>query len=550
GSAASGEVMTQPNVDFRSELTEHAGGLRSLALRLVSPGDAEDLTHDAMVTALSQATKPRRVRPWLRQVLRNEARAQRRSSNRRQAREQRAAPCEEPPSLEALAAHGQVASAVRAALVELDPSYRRVLEARFLGERTAAEIARSEGCPAGTVRWRVQEGLRRMRSSLDARFEDREAWRGRMAAFAVAPLSWAVTTPAETTMISSSLFTKLALGTLTTAAAGVAIVATVGGTEVTPQEPSSRPQISVSTTTPTAEKTAPRRFSTGLAARASSDGRLPDREPTDSRCETCSDSGMPSFGPISECQARFSVSEYGRVNINVTLDGTVVDTVTVRSQSELDGELVTCLEETLPGAEAMLSEDRIPSQEMNLVLVADVKTVPQDIDAPTPVEMAAGGLLPVRSEGEAPTRTVVACADYGCAFCDKARVTLDQVLDEYPDLQLAWMQFPLESGSSGSVGARAAVAAHAQGKFWEMHALLFDRPGPLGDDDVRAIAKAVDLDLARFERDFTADSTVETVEAQRASCVAAGATGTPSFFVGDTVMVGAQPIEAFRALLD
>ncbi|MBV1862206.1 MAG: hypothetical protein KUG77_27555, partial [Nannocystaceae bacterium] len=53
GSAASGEVMTQPNVDFRSELTGHAGGLRSLALRLVSPGDAGDLTHDAMVTALS-----------------------------------------------------------------------------------------------------------------------------------------------------------------------------------------------------------------------------------------------------------------------------------------------------------------------------------------------------------------------------------------------------------------------------------------------------------------------------------------------------------------
>lgn len=541
--------MTQPNVDFRSELAEHAGGLRSLAQRLASPGDAEDLTQNAMVTALSQPTTPRRVRPWLRQVLRNEARAQRRSSKRRQAREHRAALFEEPPSLEAMAEHGQVASAVRAALVDLEPPYRRVLEARFLGERTAAEIARSEGCPAGTVRWRVQEGLRRMRSSLDARFEDREAWRGPMAAFVAAPLAWADTPPGKTTMISSSVFTKLALGALTTAA-GVAIIATTGGAEVVPEQASARPQMAAATSPGAAEKTVPRHVAARAADNVAPRTRPSSHRPADPGCETCSEDGMPSFDALSECQRQFPVSEDGRVDINIKLEDTVVDTVTVRSQSGSDAELVACLEETLPGSGATLTADGAPPQELNLALIPEIKAVPSDVDAPTPVEMAAEGLLPVRAEGDAPVRTVVACADYDCAFCDKARVTLDQVLDEYPDLQLAWMQFPLAAEPSALVGARAALAAQAQGKFWEMHGLLFDRSGQRDDDEVRAMAKELGLDLAKFERDFTADSTLETIEAQKASCVAAGAMGTPSFFFGDTVMVGAQPIEAFRELLD
>ena len=259
---------------------------------------------------------------------------------------------------------------------------------------------------------------------------------------------------------------------------------------------------------------------------------------------------MPTFDALSECQGQFAVSEDGRIDINVTLKGTLVDTVSVRSRSESDAELVACLEETLPGSEATPSGDGAPPQELNLALLAEIKAVPADVDAPTPREMAAEGRLPARTEGDAPVRTVVACADYDCAFCEKARVTLDQVLDEYPDLQLAWMQFPLGAEPSALVGARAALAAQAQGKFWEMHALLFDRPGQRDEDDVRAMATELGLDQARFERDFKADSTLERIADQKASCVAAGAMGTPSFFFGDTVMVGAQPIEAFRELLD
>lgn len=351
-------------------------------------------------------------------------------------------------------------------------------------------------------------------------------------------------------MISSSLLTKLTLGALTTAAAGVALVATTGTPEVVPEASSTVPHMAAATAAESAPSSIPARVRSTPEAVSGRALPHPAEDPGGAECETCSADGMPSFDALKECHGRFPVGEDGRVDINVKLKGTRVDAVTVRSQSESDADLVACLEETFPGSEAILSDGQDPPEELNLALFPTTAGVPRDVDAPTPVEMAAEGSLPVRAEGTDPVRTVVACAAYDCEFCDKARVTLDQVLDEYPDVQLAWMQFPLPDHPSALVGARAALAAQSQGKFWSMHGLLFDRPGERSDEDVRAFAKEIGLDIERFERDFSAAETLEAVEAQRTSCMAAGAKGTPSFFLDDTVMVGAQPIEAFRALLD
>jgi RNA polymerase sigma factor (sigma-70 family) len=538
--------MTQPNVDFRSELAGHAKALRSMAQRLVSRADAEDLTHDAMVSALSQPTRPRRMRSWLRQVLRNEARARRRSDLRRQAREARVDFGADPVSAEALADLAQMANAVQDALVDLDPAYRRVLEARFYDERTAADIARSEGCPAGTVRWRLQEGLRRMRSSLDARFQGREAWHRRMAALAAAPLSWAGPPPGEATMISSSLFTKLALGAVVTSvAAGAVVASTANPTDRASEVSRPRPLMAASTS-PTSEPVPSRRSS--VPARPPR-ADVPAAPYPDAPCEPCSEDGVPTFEAIASCQDAHPLGADGRVDIHVTVEGDTVASVEVRGQNDDDEALVSCLRDTLPGSEAVGPEGLDASGEFNIALIDHEREVPADLEAPTPAELADDNTLPTRAEGKAPVRTVVACSDYDCPFCDRARSTLDQVLDEHPDVRVAWMHAPLPTHPGAVAAARAAVAAQAQGKFWEMHALLFDRVDQRSDEDLRALAAEIGLDLAQFDLDFSSDETAAAVEAQRASCTAAGARATPSFFVEDQVLIGAQPIEAFRELL-
>lgn len=557
--------MTQPNVDFRSELAGQATTLRSLAARLVHRDDAEDVAQEAMVTALSTPTSPRNIRPWMRQVLRNTARATTRGRVRRQAREVFAGAPEGALPLEEAAMHGQMAAAVRDALVDLDPPYRMVLEARFYEHRTAADIARSEGCPAGTVRWRVQEGLRRMRSKLDDRFEGRDAWRGSMAAFAAMP--WAPPPsppPGASTMINTS-FSKLALGALAlTAVGGVALASSAQSPEPVAREDAPAPVLAAATAasadspaltaTRHAEPTPRAPLAAATPPRPSH--AVPPTQPAeDVPCQTCAEDNMPSFDVVAACVEEHPVSATGRIDINVKLgrngDGTVVEEAAVRSHDDADAALVGCLEDGLVASAATVPDGAEPLSEMNLVLLPQTAAVTATAEHATPLEYASGERWPARSEGEEPaTRTVIECAEFDCPFSERARTTLEQLVDEYETVEVQWMHNPLPAHAGAMVAARASVAAQSQGAFWGMHDLLFDHPERRTDAEMLEFAKELGLDAVRFERDFHDPATLEEIETQRQSCLAAGAQGTPAFFVDDTVVVGAQPIDVFRDLLD
>lgn len=212
--------MPQPNANFPSALAGEARALRSLARCLARGDDADDLTQDVFVTALAQPTRPRSLRPWLRQVLRNEVRANARRDHRRRKREQTSWVPDPPSSPDDTAARAELVDAVQEALRRLDEPYRGVLHARFYADRTAVDIARSEGCNAGTVRWRLQEGLRRMRRTLDERFDGREQWLGGVVALAGIPMP---STPANTTGPTQGANTMTKM-TLLKVLAGAAVV--------------------------------------------------------------------------------------------------------------------------------------------------------------------------------------------------------------------------------------------------------------------------------------------------------------------------------------
>jgi RNA polymerase sigma factor (sigma-70 family) len=149
-------------------------GLRALARSLVhGDADADDLLQDAAVAVLEHppaSSGDRPVRAWLKAVLRNRWRMDRRGDARRRAREHAVAfsdrgdacadapdPIDRARALERLAA----------ALVALDEPFRTTVIRRYLDGNTAAEIARALGVPAGTVRWRLKTALARLRAALD-----------------------------------------------------------------------------------------------------------------------------------------------------------------------------------------------------------------------------------------------------------------------------------------------------------------------------------------------------------------------------------------------
>jgi RNA polymerase sigma-70 factor (ECF subfamily) len=163
-------------------LLGQAGWLRALALSLLHSGpDAEDAVQDVWTAALrSPPDGARPPRPWLAQVLRNVVRSDAREARRRQRREDESAGLssrEAAPAADGVLERMQLHRRVAGLVMALEEPYRTTLLLRFYEGRAAVDIAREEGLPDGTVRWRINEGLRRLRERLDADFGgERARW--------------------------------------------------------------------------------------------------------------------------------------------------------------------------------------------------------------------------------------------------------------------------------------------------------------------------------------------------------------------------------------
>lgn len=98
--------------------------------------------------------------------------------------------------------------------------------------------------------------------------------------------------------------------------------------------------------------------------------------------------------------------------------------------------------------------------------------------------------------------------------------------------------------------AMAAEAAGKQGKFWEMHDKLFQDPRALTDENIEKYATEIGLDMAKFKEDLKSKDLQAKIKKQQSQGATLGARGTPAFFVNGRFLSGAQPFEAFKALID
>jgi protein-disulfide isomerase len=129
--------------------------------------------------------------------------------------------------------------------------------------------------------------------------------------------------------------------------------------------------------------------------------------------------------------------------------------------------------------------------------------------------------------------TLVEYGDYECPFCGAAHATLEQVRRVMgSDLRFVYRHFPLTQIHPHAYQAAEAVeAAGAQGRFWEMHDLLFENQDRLGLRDLIGYAGALDLDLERFVTDLRGHAHAGRLREDFLSGVRSGVNGTPTFFV-------------------
>ena len=182
-----------------------------------------------------------------------------------------------------------------------------------------------------------------------------------------------------------------------------------------------------------------------------------------------------------------------------------------------------------------------------------VAAAPSAAAGPAPAGSAAVPVRaddPVKGNPRAPV-TVAVFSDFQCPFCSRAVPVMKQVEQAYgPQVKLVWKHQPLPMHPQAVPAALAAEAARQQGKFWEMHDKLFENQRALDPESLERYAREVGLDLARFRAAQQDPKLKARVEEDQALAARLGISGTPTFLVNGERVVGAQPFEKFKEVID
>lgn len=148
--------------------------------------------------------------------------------------------------------------------------------------------------------------------------------------------------------------------------------------------------------------------------------------------------------------------------------------------------------------------------------------------------------------------TIIEFSDFQCPFCKRGRDTMNEVMKLYPnDVKLVFKHYPLPFHKDAKPAAKAAYAAGKQGKFWEMHDLLFDNQQNFGKPDFFAEQAAkLNLNAEQFKNDMASPEAEAAVTADEQVGKKNGVEGTPGFFVNGVPVKGAYPADYFKSIID
>jgi protein-disulfide isomerase len=151
----------------------------------------------------------------------------------------------------------------------------------------------------------------------------------------------------------------------------------------------------------------------------------------------------------------------------------------------------------------------------------------------TKVEKLTSHDSPLRGSPMAPV-TIYEFSDFQCPHCKMAAPMLKKIVEESNGkVKLVFKQYPLPLHPKAREAAKATIAAHKQGKFWEMHYLLFEKQDELQTANLEDYAKKIGLDMKRFKADMQSKDADKKIAADIAEGEGAGVDSTPSIYVND-----------------
>ena len=144
--------------------------------------------------------------------------------------------------------------------------------------------------------------------------------------------------------------------------------------------------------------------------------------------------------------------------------------------------------------------------------------------------------------------TLVEFFDYNCHFCKGALPDIAKLVHDDPNLKLVLKDFPV-LGPGSVEAARVASAARVQlpgDKFWAFHSKLLGMKGPIGEPEALAVARSLGLDMDKLAKDMKDPEIEDGLHEVLAMADSLQINGTPSFVLGDQVVVGASDLDQLR----
>jgi protein-disulfide isomerase len=175
------------------------------------------------------------------------------------------------------------------------------------------------------------------------------------------------------------------------------------------------------------------------------------------------------------------------------------------------------------------------------------------------VDTSSIQLRPSNTQGNAnATVTLIEYSDFQCPYCKHFHDTiLTNIITDY--VKTGKVKFSFKNyaflGDESRWAAQAAECAADQGKFWEMHELLFthqqgENTGTFTKENLINLAKEIKVDNSTFATCLNQDKTLDRVQADITEGNQVGVRGTPSFLLNGKLIVGAQPYATFKAAID
>jgi protein-disulfide isomerase len=156
-----------------------------------------------------------------------------------------------------------------------------------------------------------------------------------------------------------------------------------------------------------------------------------------------------------------------------------------------------------------------------------------------------------RGPADAPV-TLLEYGDYECPYCGRAHPIVEEIRKRMGDrLRFVFRNFPWNNvHPHASQAAQAAEAAAAQGKFWEMHDILYEHQADLEPQDIHRYALRIGLEIYKFDADLSSERFARRVAADHDGGLRSGVNRTPTFFINGLRYRGELAIEPLLADLE